>query len=150
MKKLGVIMVLLNLSFKLNAYELPNECIRLKMYAGLSNFKNKTKELKELGLFYCLGFKDEDAIKKRLHLISANRKCYNYVQIMDAYQAFEEVKQYIDNIKSEYKDKDPTGEYDKFKRCMFIYDSEEGEFNSYQKEVERIVKKYCKDEDCEW
>lgn len=145
MKKLGVIMVLLILLFKLNAYELSNECIRLKMYAGLSNLKNKTKELKELGLFYCLGFKDENAIKRRLYLTSANRQCYNYVQIMDSYQAFEEVKQYIDNIKSEYKDKDPTGEYNKFKRCMFIYKSEEGEFNSYQQEIERIVKKYCKD-----
>lgn len=106
----------------------------------------KVAELSWLGLAYCMGIDDESEIEKELHNLSLDPTRYN-VKIMDSKAAFEELKQYIDREKEFYgiSDENPKLDYKNFKGCIKMFYYGTGYGSGYHFEVERIVKKYCKD-----
>lgn len=141
MKKLGVIMVVLNLMFS-SLYAFPKGCVAVKENGAGEGFSRVG--FRWLGLFYCLEMDDKEAVKEKLYRLAAHSECYNYIQIGDSQAAFEELKTYI-NKKKEWFKEYPKQSFEFFRGCMIIYDNPD-----YKEEIEKIVKKYCKDEDCEW
>ena len=106
----------------------------------------KVAELGWLGLAYCMGIDDESEIKKELDNLSLDPTRHK-IKIMDSKSAFNELKQYIDTEKEFYgvNDKNPELSYKNFKGCIKMFYYGAGYGSGYQFEVERIVKKYCKE-----
>lgn len=106
----------------------------------------KVAELGWLGLAYCMGIDDESEIKQELDNLSLD-PTRDKVKIMDSKAAFNELKQYIDTEKEFYdiNDNNPKLGYKNFKGCIKMFYYGAGYGSGYQFEVERIVKKYCKD-----
>ncbi|WP_245945925.1 hypothetical protein, partial [Helicobacter didelphidarum] len=112
--------------------------------ANFMDHYRKVTELGWLGLYYCIGVYDEEEIKKELHYLSldpTNRK----VKIMDAKAAFNELKDYIESEKKFYNIHKENPELINFKGCMGMFYYGTGYGSGYNTQVERIVKKYCKE-----
>lgn len=113
---------------------------------GFLDSYRKAAELGWLGLAYCVGIEDESEIKKELYNLSLD-PTRDKVKIMDSKAAFNELKQYIDTEKEFYdiNDNNLKLDYKNFKGCIKMFYYGAGYGSGYQSEVERIVKKYCKE-----
>ncbi|RDU58228.1 hypothetical protein [Helicobacter sp. MIT 14-3879] len=135
MKKLVMITMFLVFSFSLYAEE--QNTIFMDYY-------RKATELGWLGLSYCIEIDDENEIEKELFRLSLD-PTNSKVKIMDAKAAFEELKQYIESEKEFYNIHKGNPKFINFKGCIRMFYYGTGYGSDYNTQVERIVKKYCKD-----
>lgn len=117
------------------------DCVLVKEF-GVGEF-NKKQALKYLGLFYCLDLADKEYVKDLLYRLSAEANCSNYIKIMDSKMAFDELKVFIDKKKKELNQlvcENNCNKRESTGICLSIYESD-----SFDTEIERIIKKYCKE-----
>ncbi|WP_286501592.1 hypothetical protein [Helicobacter rodentium] len=108
------------------------------------DYDRKAAELGWLGLSYCIGIDDKDGIEKELYRLSLD-PTNDKVKIMDSKAAFEELKQYIESEKEFYGIHKKNSEFINFKGCIRMFYYGTGYGSDYNTQVERIVKKYCKE-----
>lgn len=108
------------------------------------DYDRKATELGWLGLSYCIGIDDKGDIEKELYRLSLDFT-KDKVKIMDSKAAFEELKQYIESEKEFYNIRKENPKFINFKGCIRMFYYGTGYGSDYNTQVERIVKKYCKD-----
>lgn len=95
----------------------------------------KIKALGHLGMAYCLGAKDDSH-----HFVFQAIEegyCRNSPKIINAQEAFNEIKKYID--KPKWIEHNSHLKYDDVRWCFYLYDSTE-----YHTKIQEIFYKYCK------
>ncbi|WP_207942658.1 hypothetical protein, partial [Helicobacter cinaedi] len=106
------------------------------------SYEKKVRIMKRIGIEYCIKGNDFYETRTDIRVLGryTNRLGLGYGAILPPL----ELKSYIDDkatinnetILNHYK----NSNFSRFYTCLELYDSKE-----YQAEVERIVKKYCKD-----
>lgn len=117
------------------------DCVPVKE-SGIGEV-NKKQALKNLGFFYCLNLADEEYVANLLYRLSAKANCFNYIKIMDSKAVFDELKVFIDKEKKTSNQLVCGNNCNKRESagiCLSIYES-----YSFNTEVKRIIKKYCKE-----
>lgn len=109
------------------------------------DYFEKALRLGWLGLSYCMQIDDEETINNELEMLSKHP--YKNINIMDSKAVFEELKRYIDGEKNFYNisENNKKRGYTNFKGCLRMYYYGTGFGTHYNEEVNRIVKKYCKE-----
>ncbi|WP_297814403.1 hypothetical protein [uncultured Helicobacter sp.] len=135
MKKLVMIAMFLVFSFGLYAEE---------QNTIFMDYDRKATELGWLGLSHCIGIDDKSEIEKELYRLSLD-PTNSKTKIMDSKAAFEELKQYIEGEKEFYNIHEKNSKFINFKGCIRMFYYGTGYGSDYNTQVERIVKKYCKE-----
>lgn len=108
------------------------------------DYDRKATELGWLGLSHCIGIDDKSEIEKELYRLSLD-PTNSKTKIMDSKAAFEELKQYIEGEKEFYNIHEKNSKFINFKGCIRMFYYGTGYGSDYNTQVERIVKKYCKE-----
>ena len=98
--------------------------------------ENKIKAFGHLGMAYCLGVKDD--LQHFVFQAIEEGYCRNSPKIINAQEAFNEIKKYIG--KPKWIEHNQHLEYNDVRWCFSLYDKVE-----YHNKIQEIFYKYCKD-----
>lgn len=96
----------------------------------------RIKALKRLGMAYCLGVKDDSGF---VFGVIEEGNCRNSPRIINAQEAFNEIKKYIDK-QPRWRERNQHLKYNDVEWCFSLYDKVE-----YHNKIQEIFYKYCED-----